>query len=82
MALTYTPENPQFGQACPEFTLPGMDGKTYSLKDFTNGNPLVVMFICNHCPYVKAIEDRLIQLGKDLTKKNTAFSTFTTSHRT
>lgn len=66
MALTYTPEKPEFGQACPDFTLTGMDGKTYSLKDFTNGNPLVVMFICNHCPYVKAIEDRLIQLGKDL----------------
>ncbi|MES2801985.1 MAG: thioredoxin family protein [Bdellovibrionota bacterium] len=70
MALTYTPEKPEFGQACPEFSLPGMDGKTYSLKNFSNGNPLVVMFICNHCPYVKAIEDRLIELGKDLKAQN------------
>ncbi len=70
MALTYTPEKPEFGQPCPDFTLPGMDDKTYSLKDFANGNPLVVMFICNHCPYVKAIEDRLIQLGKDLKAQN------------
>lgn len=66
MALTYTPENPEFGQPCPDFTLPAVDGNTYSLKDFKNGQPLVVMFICNHCPYVKAIEDRLIQLGADL----------------
>lgn len=70
MALTYTPENPQFGQPCPDFTLPAMDGKTYSLSDFKNGNPLLVMFICNHCPYVKAIEDRLIQLGHDLKLEN------------
>ncbi|MFN3454304.1 MAG: thioredoxin family protein [Pseudobdellovibrio sp.] len=70
MALTYTPENPEFNQKCPDFTLPGVDGKTYSLKDFSNGNPLVIMFICNHCPYVKAIEDRLIQLGHDLKKEN------------
>lgn len=66
MALTYTPENPQFGQPCPDFHLPAMDGKSYSLSDFKNGQPLLVMFICNHCPYVKAIEDRLIQLGHDL----------------
>ncbi|MBC7465889.1 MAG: thioredoxin family protein [Bdellovibrio sp.] len=64
----YTPEKPQFGLACPDFTLPATDGKTYSLKDFTNGKPFVVMFICNHCPYVKAIEGRLIQLGHDLKK--------------
>lgn len=65
----YTPD-PEIGQSCPDFTLPAMDGKTYSLKDFTNGEPLVIMFICNHCPYVKAIEDRLITLGHDLKLKN------------
>lgn len=54
------------GVACPEFTLPATDGKKYSLKDFKKGAPFVVMFICNHCPYVKAIEDRLIELGRDL----------------
>ena len=62
----YTPEKPEFGMACPDFTLPATDGKTYSLKDFKNNKPFIVMFICNHCPYVKAIEDRLIQLGHDL----------------
>ncbi|KYG67946.1 alkyl hydroperoxide reductase [Bdellovibrio bacteriovorus] len=69
MALTFTPF-PDLGNACPEFKLPATDGKTYSLKDFPTGHPLVVMFICNHCPYVQAIEDRLIQLGQDLKKQN------------
>lgn len=69
MALTYTPQV-ELGAHPPEFTLPAVDGKTYSLKDFQNGNPLVVMFICNHCPYVKAIEDRLITLAQDLKKSN------------
>jgi peroxiredoxin len=65
MALTHTPPA-ELGSRCPDFTLPSLDGKTYSLKDFQTGHSLVVMFICNHCPYVKAIEERLIQLGKDL----------------
>lgn len=69
MALTFTPF-PDLGNDCPDFTLPAVDGKTYSLKDFPQGSPLVVMFICNHCPYVQAIEDRLIQLGDDLKKQN------------
>lgn len=65
MALTITPF-PEIGLDCPDFTLPAVDGKTYSLKDFAKDKPLVVMFICNHCPYVQAVEDRLIQLGHDL----------------
>lgn len=68
MALTYTP-TAELGLSPADFRLPGVDGKTYSLKDFQNGKPLVIMFICNHCPYVKAIEDRLVQLGHDLEKQ-------------
>lgn len=64
----YTPEKIEFGQACPDFNLPAVDGKSYGLKDFKNQRPLLVLFICNHCPYVKAIEDRLITLGDDLHK--------------
>lgn len=67
MALTYTPEN-ELGKDCPDFKLLGVDGKNYELKDFSNGKPLLIMFICNHCPYVKAIEDRLITLAHDLKK--------------
>lgn len=65
MALTYTPQA-ELGTQCPDFQLPAVDGRTYRRADFQNGKPFVVMFICNHCPYVKAIEDRLIQLGSDL----------------
>ncbi len=65
MALTYTPEN-ELGTTCPDFRLKAMDEKFYKLSDFSDKNPLLVLFICNHCPYVKAIEDRLIQLGNDL----------------
>lgn len=68
MALTFTPF-PELGNKCPDFSLLGIDGKQHSLQDFPQGQPLVIMFICNHCPYVKAIEDRLIQLGEDLKKQ-------------
>lgn len=69
MALTHTPDIIE-PVPCPDFNILAIDGKNYSLKDFTNGQPLLVMFICNHCPYVKAIEDRLIQLGHDLKKES------------
>lgn len=64
----YTPEVNEFGKDIPKFSLRATDGKTYSQSQFINGKPLVVMFICNHCPYVQAIEDRLITLGHDLKK--------------
>ena len=66
-----TPKLSETISICPDFTLPSvLDGEFFSLSDFRNNQPLVVMFICNHCPYVKAIEDRLIQLGQDLMKKS------------
>lgn len=63
MALTYTPES-QMGRQCPDFKLTGMDHKNYQLSDFSNIEILVFLFICNHCPYVQAIEDRIIALAK------------------
>lgn len=62
MALTYTP-TPALGSPCPDFSLPTVDGKTLSLSDLKSAKAIWVMFICNHCPYVKAVEDRLIQLN-------------------
>ncbi len=50
-----------FGQPAPDFRLPGTDGKTYSLKDVRGPNGLLVMFICNHCPYVKAVHERIVR---------------------
>lgn len=70
MPPIYTPEIPDLGRPCPDFNLLSTEEKKFSLKDFVNGKPLVIMFICNHCPYVKAIEDRLIQLGHDLKSRN------------
>ncbi|MCB0385161.1 MAG: thioredoxin family protein [Bdellovibrionales bacterium] len=67
MALTYTP-NAQLGTPCPDFSLPSVDGKTMALGDFSGSQVLVVMFICSHCPYVQAIEERLIALGQAFPK--------------
>jgi peroxiredoxin len=50
-----------FGWKAPAFTLPGVDGKTYSLEDLRGPNGTLVMFICNHCPYVKAVIDRIVR---------------------
>jgi thiol-disulfide isomerase/thioredoxin len=62
----------QLGSLCPDFRLPAVDGKTYSSADFAAG-PLCVMFICNHCPYVKAVEDRLIRLGREYGPRGVQF---------
>ena len=50
-----------FGWKAVDFSLKGVDGKTYSLADVSGPNGTLVMFICNHCPYVKAILDRLVR---------------------
>ncbi len=55
-----------FGRPAPDFSLPGTDGKTYRLADVAGPNGLLVMFICNHCPYVKAILGRLVRDARDL----------------
>ncbi|HEU5122947.1 MAG TPA: thioredoxin family protein [Verrucomicrobiae bacterium] len=52
------------GTSAPDFQLPDVSGKTVSLSDF-KGRPLLVMFICNHCPYVKYIRAAIAQLGRD-----------------
>lgn len=50
-----------FGWKAPDFNLPGVDGKNWSIKDVQGKNGTLVMFICNHCPYVKAIRLRLVR---------------------
>jgi peroxiredoxin len=50
-----------FGWKAPSFTLPATDGKTYSLDAMRGPNGTLVMFICNHCPYVKAVIDRIVR---------------------
>jgi peroxiredoxin len=55
-----------FGWKAVDFALPGVDGKTYTLKDVAGPNGLLVMFICNHCPYVKAVIDRIVRDVREL----------------
>ncbi len=55
-----------FGQPAIDFSLPGVDGRTWTLADCAGPRGLLVMFICNHCPYVKAVRERLIRDAKDL----------------
>ena len=50
----------EFGWKARDFQLKGVDGKTYSLKDVRGPKGTLVVFICNHCPFVKAIIDRLV----------------------
>jgi len=51
----------EFGWEAIDFDLPGVDGKRYNLASVKGKNGLLVMFICNHCPYVKAVQDRIIR---------------------
>ncbi len=55
-----------FGRPAVDFALPGTDGRLYTLADCRGPNGLLVMFICNHCPYVQAIIDRLIRDCREL----------------
>jgi len=60
------------GAAAPDFSLPGVDGKTYSLKNFADSPILMVMFICNHCPTSQLYEGRMKKLVDDYRGKGVA----------
>ena len=65
MVRTETPVC-DFGRSAPDFRLKGVDGKTWTLNEVRGKNGLLVMFICNHCPYVKAVRDRIIRDAREL----------------
>ena len=50
-----------FGWKAPAFELPAIDGRTYTLSDSAGPKGLLIMFICNHCPYVRSIIDRIVR---------------------
>jgi peroxiredoxin len=58
----------KIGSRAPGFSLPAVDGKFYSLNSFTDKKILIVIFSCNHCPYVQAYEDRIIAIQKEFEK--------------
>jgi peroxiredoxin len=64
MALTESRDLP-LGTPCPDFRLRSVDGRTVARDDFPGKPVLVVMFICNHCPYVQAVEDRIVALRRE-----------------
>src|SRR6266478_2220056 len=68
MSLTPSTMLP-LGTVAPDFRLPDTNGKIVSLGDFKNAPALLVIFMCNHCPYVKHIRQGLAQLGRDYQPK-------------
>lgn len=65
MVSTQTPIC-EFGKPAIDFALPGTDGEIWTLDKCRGDKGLIVMFICNHCPYVQAILDRLVRDSRDL----------------
>ena len=57
------------GSNAPDFELLSVDGKKYTLASFSQKSVLVVIFSCNHCPYVKDYEDRMIAIQRDYDSK-------------
>lgn len=66
-------ENPELSIAAPDFSLPSTKGKTLTLGDAMGENGAVVVFICNHCPYVKAITGRLSSDAVKLAEQGIGF---------
>lgn len=58
----------KIGMRAPGFSLPAVDGKFYSLSSFTDKKILIVIFSCNHCPYVQAYQQRIIDLQNEFAK--------------
>jgi len=65
MVLLQTPVC-DFGRPAPDFALPGVDGKVQTLAECRGPKGLLVMFICNHCPYVKGSIERILRDARDL----------------
>lgn len=72
LAFAEDPKPLAIGAKAPDFSLPGTDGKMYSLKNFSTAKILVVVFTCNHCPTAQAYEDRIKQLVVDYKPKGVA----------
>jgi peroxiredoxin len=72
MALTENRDVP-LGSPCPDFRLAAVDGSAVARDDFRDRPVLVVMFICNHCPYVQAVEDRYVALAREFGPRGVQF---------
>lgn len=63
----------EIGRQAPDFVLPGIDGKNYSLEDFKDSEFLVIIFTCNHCPTAQSYEERIIRLVDDYSVRGVGF---------
>ena len=71
--MSLTPSTmPELGMKAPDFDLPDTDGKRMSLSDFEGAPALLVMFICNHCPYVKHVRHTLAKLCREYQERGAA----------
>ncbi|MDQ8200598.1 redoxin domain-containing protein [Pelagicoccus enzymogenes] len=66
------PQPLELGSPAPDFTLPGVDGKDWSLSDFSDAELLLVLFTCNHCPTAQYYEERIKDLVTDYREKGVA----------
>jgi peroxiredoxin len=66
---TLSPPDTPLGTAAPRFDLPATDGRRYTLDAVRGPNGVVVMFICNHCPYVKAVIGKIVRDMRDLARE-------------
>ena len=66
MAVTPSTMQLQLGDKAPDFSLPDTDGNVVSLTDLAGSKAYLIIFMCNHCPYVKAVLDRIIRDARDL----------------
>jgi len=67
-----TPQPLALGSAAPDFNLPGVDGRNWSLEDFDDADLLLVVFTCNHCPTAQYYEERIKQLAADYRDRGVA----------
>jgi peroxiredoxin len=70
--MPVSPQDLNIGSKARKFSLKGVDGKTYKLDDFKDKKVLCIIFMCNHCPYVVAVQQRINQIAKDYSGKSFA----------
>src|SRR5450759_2299036 len=68
-AADFQAETLPLGSPAPDFSLTGVDGRTYTLKNFAAAKILVVVFTCNHCPTAQYYEERIKQIASDCKDK-------------
>jgi len=68
------PETLPIGSPAPDFSLPGVDGRTYTLAGLATGKLVALNFTCNHCPYAQAYEDRFMSLVREFGTQGVNFA--------